>query len=148
MQARADRYIQRSTKRRDRTQQTATTPLLNKLKLPLYTAVWEGGGGAGLRGRPRGLAAHPDVTAGILLTSAQRRRAAHFARGETDLEPDKQPNKEIVIIVFVPGLFLRRWLIRMKFRLPDPLPLTSLSLSLPLSLFLSTTLVVRRDIHL
>lgn len=61
------------------------TSLLNKLKPLLSGTVVRVDGREGRRGRGGkgvewdGFTAHPGVTAGILLTSAQRRRAAHFA---------------------------------------------------------------------
>lgn len=69
------------------------------------------------------------MTAGILLTSAQRRRAARLSLGaERKRRPrprHKQPNKEIVIIVFVPGLFLRCWLVSRNDPSPHPIPSNS-----------------------
>lgn len=117
-------------------QRTATTPLLNKLKPSLYTAVRGGRGrergreekeGSWKRGRRGGVTAHPGVTAGILLTSAQRRRAARLSleaeRKRSRPRPrHKQPNKEIVIIVFVPSLFLRCWSLE---TIPHLTPLSS-----------------------
>lgn len=82
-----------------------TTPLLNKL-----TPEGRGKGSAETEGV---VTARPGAAAGILLTSAQRRRRRTFPSSQTGTEgaetssTDKQPNKEIVIIVFVPGLFLR-----------------------------------------
>lgn len=76
-------------------QRTATTPLLNKLKPPLCTAVGgaEGDGGVGRKGGRRGVTAHPGVTAGILLTSAQRRRAARLARSREKTEQNSTPTQ-------------------------------------------------------
>lgn len=73
-------------------QRTATTPLLNKLK-PLCTAVREGGGWDGRKGGRKGVTAHPGVTAGILLTSAQRRRAARLARSREKTEQTSTPTQ-------------------------------------------------------
>lgn len=75
-------------------QRTATTPLLNKLKPPLCTAVQAGRRGrvAG-KGVAGGFTAHPGVTAGILLTSAQRRRAARLARSREKTEQTSAPTQ-------------------------------------------------------
>lgn len=40
-------------------------------------------------------------------TAARRTFRSEQRENGANLDPDKQPNKEIVIIVFVPGLFLR-----------------------------------------
>lgn len=85
-------------------QRTATTPLLNKLKPPLCTAARGGEGGGGRcrgegeggtagKGVARGVTAHPGVTAGILLTSAQRRRAARLARSREKTEQTSTPTQ-------------------------------------------------------
>lgn len=76
-------------------QRTATTPLLNKLKPPLCTAVGEAEGDGGLAGKgvAGGVTAHPGVTAGILLTSAQRRRAARLARSREKTEQTSTPTQ-------------------------------------------------------